>query len=246
MTRSPARLPTGTSTRWSWSPTARCWRASCRQSPLRRLDRDPLLLPRGDLRLLRGAHQRRTGLACHTHLDAARAAAPGRRDRDRADGQHARDQGPDRRHGCGALEEDPARHAVAARQAARPRARVRGGQRAMVDVTQTMACIQCGACVSDCLAMEVDPGFIGPAALAKAYRFVGDPRDDAQHERLRGPLRRPAGDLRLHALLQVRGGLPQGRQPDGPDHAPAPHRGLRPADRRRQQRPPPRGGDDHA
>src|SRR3569832_718306 len=50
----------------------------------------------------------------------------------------------------------------------------------MVDVTQSMACIQCGACVSDCLSMEVDPDFIGPAALAKAYRFVGDPRD-AQH-----------------------------------------------------------------
>jgi succinate dehydrogenase / fumarate reductase iron-sulfur subunit len=55
---------------------------------------------------------------------------------------------------------------------------------AMVDVTQTMACIQCGACVSDCLSMEVDPGFIGPAALAKAYRFVGDPRDAEHGERL--------------------------------------------------------------
>jgi succinate dehydrogenase / fumarate reductase iron-sulfur subunit len=54
----------------------------------------------------------------------------------------------------------------------------------MVDVTQSMACIQCGACVSDCLAMEVDPLFIGPAALAKSYRFVGDPRDEARHDRL--------------------------------------------------------------
>jgi succinate dehydrogenase / fumarate reductase, iron-sulfur subunit len=54
----------------------------------------------------------------------------------------------------------------------------------MVDVTQSMACIQCGACVSDCLSMEVDPLFIGPAALAKAYRFVGDPRDAQQAERL--------------------------------------------------------------
>jgi succinate dehydrogenase / fumarate reductase, iron-sulfur subunit len=54
----------------------------------------------------------------------------------------------------------------------------------MVDVTQTMACIQCGACVSDCLSMEVDPEFVGPAALAKAYRFVGDPRDDARRLRL--------------------------------------------------------------
>ncbi|MFL5845139.1 MAG: succinate dehydrogenase/fumarate reductase iron-sulfur subunit [Solirubrobacteraceae bacterium] len=54
----------------------------------------------------------------------------------------------------------------------------------MVDITQSMACIQCGACVSDCLSMEVDPEFIGPAALAKAYRFVGDPRDSQQYERL--------------------------------------------------------------
>jgi succinate dehydrogenase / fumarate reductase iron-sulfur subunit len=54
----------------------------------------------------------------------------------------------------------------------------------MVDVTQSMACIQCGACVSDCLSMEIDPLFIGPAALAKAYRFVGDPRDAEPLERL--------------------------------------------------------------
>jgi succinate dehydrogenase / fumarate reductase iron-sulfur subunit len=55
----------------------------------------------------------------------------------------------------------------------------------MVDVTQSMACIQCGACVSDCLSMEVDPLFTGPAALAKAYRFVGDPRDAEHAARLR-------------------------------------------------------------
>lgn len=54
----------------------------------------------------------------------------------------------------------------------------------MVDVTQSVACIQCGACVSACLSMEVDPDFIGPAALAKAYRFVGDPRDSQTAERL--------------------------------------------------------------
>jgi succinate dehydrogenase / fumarate reductase, iron-sulfur subunit len=54
----------------------------------------------------------------------------------------------------------------------------------MIDVTQSMACIQCGACVSACLSMEADPEFIGPAALAKAYRFVGDPRDSQKRERL--------------------------------------------------------------
>jgi succinate dehydrogenase / fumarate reductase iron-sulfur subunit len=64
---------------------------------------------------------------------------------------------------------------------------------AMVDVTQTMACIQCGACVSDCLSMEVDPEFIGPAALAKAYRFVGDPRDAQTQQRLDDLSHDPAG-----------------------------------------------------
>src|SRR5919107_1423857 len=54
----------------------------------------------------------------------------------------------------------------------------------MVDITQTIACIQCGACVSSCLSMEADPDFIGPAALAKAYRFVGDPRDVQGRERI--------------------------------------------------------------
>jgi succinate dehydrogenase / fumarate reductase, iron-sulfur subunit len=63
----------------------------------------------------------------------------------------------------------------------------------MVDVTQSMACIQCGACVSDCLSMEVDPLFVGPAALAKAYRFVGDPRDAAQADRLRDLAEDPHG-----------------------------------------------------
>ena len=42
---------------------------------------------------------------------------------------------------------------------------------------RAMAWIQRGVCVSHCLSMEVDPLFISPAALAKAYRFVGDPHD---------------------------------------------------------------------
>jgi succinate dehydrogenase / fumarate reductase, iron-sulfur subunit len=64
---------------------------------------------------------------------------------------------------------------------------------AMIDVTQSMACIQCGVCVSACLSMEVDPEFVGPAALAKAYRFVGDPRDGATEERLQDLAADPHG-----------------------------------------------------
>jgi succinate dehydrogenase / fumarate reductase iron-sulfur subunit len=42
----------------------------------------------------------------------------------------------------------------------------------------------CGACVSDCTVLEVDKSFIAPAALAKAYRFAGDPRDGHTHDRM--------------------------------------------------------------
>ncbi|HEY8465526.1 MAG TPA: succinate dehydrogenase/fumarate reductase iron-sulfur subunit [Solirubrobacterales bacterium] len=63
----------------------------------------------------------------------------------------------------------------------------------MVDITQTIACIQCGACVSSCLSMEADPEFIGPAALAKAYRFVGDPRDVDTEARLHDLAQDPHG-----------------------------------------------------
>jgi succinate dehydrogenase iron-sulfur subunit len=45
-------------------------------------------------------------------------------------------------------------------------------------------CINCGCCVSECNSMESDPEFLGPAALAKGMRFVGDARDRATVERL--------------------------------------------------------------
>jgi succinate dehydrogenase iron-sulfur subunit len=45
-------------------------------------------------------------------------------------------------------------------------------------------CINCGCCVSECNSMEADPEFLGPAALAKGMRFVGDTRDGRKVERL--------------------------------------------------------------
>jgi len=133
------------------------------------------------------------GLACHTHLDAARDSA-----------------------GDGVIEVEPMGNmpvikdlivdmdAVHWKKIQRvtpwllaqqpvPEREYLVPKEAMVDVTQSMACIQCGACVSECLSMEVDPGFIGPAALAKAYRFVGDPRDAEQHTRLNDLAQDPQG-----------------------------------------------------
>lgn len=47
------------------------------------------------------------------------------------------------------------------------------------------ACIMCGACVAACTSHEVSPGFLGPAALAKAERFMADPRESDAGKRTR-------------------------------------------------------------
>ena len=57
-------------------------------------------------------------------------------------------------------------------------------QERMNVVHKESLCINCGCCVSECNAMESDPEFLGPQALAKGMRFVGDPRDAATVERL--------------------------------------------------------------
>ncbi|HYA58181.1 MAG TPA: succinate dehydrogenase/fumarate reductase iron-sulfur subunit [Thermoplasmata archaeon] len=49
---------------------------------------------------------------------------------------------------------------------------------------ETPRCIACAACFSACPAVEVDPEFPGPMALAKLYRYTVDPRDQAHQERL--------------------------------------------------------------
>jgi succinate dehydrogenase / fumarate reductase iron-sulfur subunit len=55
-------------------------------------------------------------------------------------------------------------------------------ERSLLD--QTGNCIMCGACYSECNAREVNPDFVGPHALAKAYRMVADSRDSDTANRL--------------------------------------------------------------
>ncbi len=51
-------------------------------------------------------------------------------------------------------------------------------------LNQTGNCILCGACYSECNAREVNSEFVGPHALAKAYRMLEDSRDDNEEKRL--------------------------------------------------------------
>ena len=57
-------------------------------------------------------------------------------------------------------------------------------QQQMNVIHKEALCIMCGCCVSECNSMESDPEFLGPAALAKGFRFVGDPRDQDEVDRL--------------------------------------------------------------
>src|SRR5947209_8145720 len=57
-------------------------------------------------------------------------------------------------------------------------------QKEMNVIAKESLCIMCGCCVSECNAMEADPDFRGPAALAKEMRFVGDTRDHDDVPRL--------------------------------------------------------------
>ena len=60
----------------------------------------------------------------------------------------------------------------------------RFSQEQMNPIHKEALCIMCGCCVSECNSMESDPDFLGPAALAKGFRFVGDPRDHDDVPRL--------------------------------------------------------------
>ena len=57
-------------------------------------------------------------------------------------------------------------------------------QEQLDQIMKEALCIQCGCCVSECNSMEADPDFLGPAALAKAARFVYDVRDRGGKGRL--------------------------------------------------------------
>jgi succinate dehydrogenase / fumarate reductase, iron-sulfur subunit len=57
-------------------------------------------------------------------------------------------------------------------------------QQQMNVIHKEALCIMCGCCVSECNSMESDPEFLGPAALAKGFRFVGDARDQDDVPRL--------------------------------------------------------------
>ncbi len=51
-------------------------------------------------------------------------------------------------------------------------------------IDKAQKCIMCGVCNGACNALEIDRFYIGPSALAKSWRFVGDVREGDGKKRL--------------------------------------------------------------
>jgi len=56
-------------------------------------------------------------------------------------------------------------------------------ERQKLDYYQFTMCIMCGLCNAACPIVAMDQEFLGPQALAQAYRFAADSRDDGWRER---------------------------------------------------------------
>ncbi|MBI5327627.1 MAG: succinate dehydrogenase/fumarate reductase iron-sulfur subunit [Deltaproteobacteria bacterium] len=54
----------------------------------------------------------------------------------------------------------------------------------VLKIDNSSKCIMCGCCNGACNTLEIDKHFIAPAALAKAWRFVGDVREGEKKKRL--------------------------------------------------------------
>jgi len=59
------------------------------------------------------------------------------------------------------------------------------GEEKRKEIDVYINCILCGICFGTCPAFEKDSEFLGPAMLAKAYRFLGDPRDKRNEDILK-------------------------------------------------------------
>ncbi len=56
-------------------------------------------------------------------------------------------------------------------------------EKEMEKIFQFVNCILCGCCYSACPVVSRDERYLGPASLAKLYRFVKDPRDKRPYKR---------------------------------------------------------------
>lgn len=74
-------------------------------------------------------------------------------------------------------------------------ARVASDSPERIAIDAGIECIGCGVCYASCDVVSWNPGYLGPAALNRAWTLVNDVRDGARKERLAAV----AGDAGCHA-----------------------------------------------
>lgn len=74
-------------------------------------------------------------------------------------------------------------------------------ERERKEIDPYIQCILCGICFGACPAFRRDSQFLGPAMLAKAYRFFADPRDRREEEIL-NPLNNHHGVWGCNTVFQ--------------------------------------------
>jgi succinate dehydrogenase / fumarate reductase iron-sulfur subunit len=72
----------------------------------------------------------------------------------------------------------------------------------------TTKCILCAACTTACPPFWNDPGFVGPASLVNAHRFIYDSRDQGTDERLE-VLAEPQGVFRCRTVFNCTQACPR-------------------------------------
>jgi succinate dehydrogenase / fumarate reductase iron-sulfur subunit len=75
----------------------------------------------------------------------------------------------------------------------------------------TTKCILCAACTTSCPIFWGDEGYIGPAAIVNAHRFIFDSRDEAGRERLK-ILSEKTGVFRCRTTFNCTDACPRGIQ----------------------------------
>jgi succinate dehydrogenase / fumarate reductase iron-sulfur subunit len=73
----------------------------------------------------------------------------------------------------------------------------------------TTKCILCAACTTSCPIFWGDEGYVGPAAIVNAHRFIFDSRDDAGRERLK-ILSEKTGVFRCRTTFNCTDACPRG------------------------------------
>ncbi len=96
--------------------------------------------------------------------------------------------------------------------AAEPDGQLRQTPDELLEFLQFSYCIKCGCCVAACPTVATDPVYSGPQALAQAYRYLTDSRDDGFGER-RAKLSTEAGPWRCHYAGECSRACPKGVDP---------------------------------